>query len=261
MRRDTPTPRRVSDPRTGMRHLARAIVPGAGGLQVLRLLVPGACRFACTECPMRGPVQASDWADPLALGRLVVTLYRRGRCDGVYLTAGIPADPVASTERMIEVAEALRLRLGYRAYLHVKVPSGATALQAERIVWLADRVSSTPEPVCAAALGADAGNRRENGTGWAAATSGVPFLLAAQSASGSRAPAPLPARKAGSTAPAPSAWPRGLPGLGRLHADIRAPQPARHQSDRTGRRVADGPPVQGELFPGSADPARGVLRI
>lgn len=255
----TPHPTVRHEPPLGPARLARSIVPGASGRRVLRLLVPGACRYRCARCPFADSLGAG-WEDPLALGRQVLALYRRGRCDGVYLTAGLPADPDGAVARILSLAEALRLRLGFRGYLHVKVPAGTSARQVERLVWLADRVSSVPEPPCSAAVvgsGAGAQGRAGDAAPSPGATSD---LLAAQVASARRAPGPLPARKAVPSRPAlrrqPSSPPCTAP-LPRSGSRVQLVSP-RRLIIREGTRGEV--PVQAELFPLVPHQARGMLR-
>jgi predicted DNA-binding helix-hairpin-helix protein len=90
-------------------------------------------------------------AEPRRLARAVVAAYRRGWCDGVFVTAGVPKQGAWATEKLLEVVEALRYTLGFRGYVHVKVPSGADPRQLARLMGLVDRVSFQLEPACARA--------------------------------------------------------------------------------------------------------------
>lgn len=247
------------DSRLGTGRLARSIVAGAGGRRVLRLLVPGACRFECKRCPFADSLGAG-WEDPLALGRQILTLYRRGRCDGVYLTAGLPADPDGAASRILALAEVLRLRLGYRGYLHVKVPPGVAARRAERLVWLADRVSSVPEPPCSAAFVGSGAGARERMDGVPPFSGATSDLVAAQRASALRAPGPLPARKAAPSRPALLRQPSSPPGAATRRRSATSSQLFPQKRLAIVGEVTGRTPVQAELFPGVPIPARGMLR-
>lgn len=78
--------------------------------------------------------------------------WRRGACDGLFVTAGIPGSPVEGAERLLQFLRILRQTLGFRGYVHVKAVVGCTTRQAEGLLFLADRVSWTPEPRCGQAL-------------------------------------------------------------------------------------------------------------
>lgn len=141
-------PRRESE-----RALRDLIVPGVGGRRVFRILLAEACRHACEACPMASQRDLGALGEPRRLARAFVAAYRRGWCDGVYVTSGIPKSPAWSMEKLLEVVEVLRYTLGFRGYVHVKVPNGADPRQLERLMGLVDRVSFQLEPACAAAEG------------------------------------------------------------------------------------------------------------
>ncbi len=153
-----PTPRPADETSFDVRRL---VVAGAGGRQILRALVPGACRFSCSFCPMAsGRPQTGQGSVGRDLGRLArsyLTAYRRGWCDGLFLTAGIPADPVQGMARLLDLVSVVRVRYGYRGYLHAKAVPGATPGQLERLVRLVDRVSFNLEPACERARREEAG--------------------------------------------------------------------------------------------------------
>ncbi|MCM3877112.1 MAG: hypothetical protein NEA02_11915 [Thermoanaerobaculia bacterium] len=129
------------------------IVPGVGNRRIFRILLANSCRFSCDYCPMRAerdlPRQSRE---PAGLARLFMTAFRRGWCDGLFVTSGIPKEPVYAMERMLELVETLRFTHGYRGYLHAKALAGAEPGQIERLVRLVDRVSYNLEPACQQAL-------------------------------------------------------------------------------------------------------------
>jgi hypothetical protein len=167
------------------------------------VLVPEACRYTCSFCPM-GAVKRLP--EPLrttaGLARLFMTAFRRGLCDGIFVTAGLPRNPVRATARILDLVEMLRVHHGFRGYVHVKAVPGAEPGQMQRLVRLADRVSHHLEPACRRAL-------LEKPTGHSA--KGLEFfssperagqeLRAALAESARRAPGPLP----------PSGVPAGRP--------------------------------------------------
>lgn len=172
------------------------IVPGVGNRRIFRILLTNVCRFSCDYCPMRAERDLPRHAlEPSSLARLFMTAFRRGWCDGLFVTSGIPKDPVFAMERMLQLVETLRLTHGYRGYLHAKALAGAEPGQIERLVRLVDRVSYNLETPCQRALDEHAPGK--------SVASGVALLETARDAalavrearraSARQAPAPLPA--------------------------------------------------------------------
>jgi predicted DNA-binding helix-hairpin-helix protein len=125
------------------------IVPGLGNRRIFRILLTNACRHACDWCPMRSERDLPPAAlEPAKLARLFMTAFRRGWCDGLFVTSGIPKDAVWAMDRMLELVEILRVTHGYRGYLHVKALAGAQPGQIEKLVRLVDRVSYNLEIPC-----------------------------------------------------------------------------------------------------------------
>lgn len=125
------------------------IVPGVGNRRIFRILLTNACKYSCDYCPMRAQRDLPRHAlDPARLAQIFMSAYRRGWCDGLFITSGIPRSPVWAMEKMLELVELLRVKLGYRGYLHVKAMAGAEPGQVERLVRLVDRVSYNLEAAC-----------------------------------------------------------------------------------------------------------------
>lgn len=134
-------------------NLRDLIVPGLGNRRIFRILLTNACRYSCDYCPMRAERDLPRHAlEPARLARLFMTAFRRGWCDGLFITSGIPKDAVWAMDRMLELVELLRVTHGYRGYLHAKALAGAQPGQIERLVRLVDRVSYNLEAPCQRAL-------------------------------------------------------------------------------------------------------------
>jgi predicted DNA-binding helix-hairpin-helix protein len=155
------TPARAEEKRASVRprsaldpiNIRDLIVPGVGNRRIFRILLTNACRYSCDYCPMRAERDLPRHAlAPASLARLFMTAFRRGWCDGLFVTSGIPKDPVFAMERMLELVEILRFTHGYRGYLHAKALAGAEPGQIERLVRLVDRVSYNLEAPCQQAL-------------------------------------------------------------------------------------------------------------
>ncbi len=145
----------ADDLEEGLRHSAlrpinlRPLRHGGRTFRIFRILLTNACVFNCYYCPMRRDrdlprVEVS----PERLAYVFLTAYRRGWADGLFVTSGIPLSPRDTVDRLIRLLEILRLREGYRGYIHVKVIAGADSAQLRRVVELADRVSLNLEAPC-----------------------------------------------------------------------------------------------------------------
>ncbi len=146
---DGKRPKQALDP-INLRDL---IVPGLGNRRIFRILLTNACRYSCDYCPMRAERDLPRHAlEPARLARLFMTAFRRGWCDGLFITSGIPKDAVWAMDRMLELVELLRVTHGYRGYLHAKALAGAEPGQIEKLVRLVDRVSYNLEASCQRAL-------------------------------------------------------------------------------------------------------------
>ena len=170
------------------------IVPGIGNRRIFRILLTNACRFSCDYCPMRAERDLPRHAlEPASLARLFMTAFRRGWCDGLFVTSGIPRDPVFAMERMLQLVETLRFAHGYRGYLHAKALAGAEPGQIERLVRLVDRVSYNLEAPCQRALDEHApGKSMESGLELLeTARDAALAVREARRASARQAPAPL----------------------------------------------------------------------
>lgn len=184
-----------TDPSPNPLRFAREfIAPGVGGRRVFTLLVPESCRYGCDFCPMSASRRLPDvFRSSQGLARLFLTAFRRGLCDGLYLTAGIPRHPTRAMAKMVEIVEILRVTYGFRGYIHVKSVPGAHPGQVQKLVHLADRISSHLEPACRNALLTNPAGALPKGLElYATPDSASRELREALAASARRAPGPLP---------------------------------------------------------------------
>jgi predicted DNA-binding helix-hairpin-helix protein len=135
-------------------NLRRVRVGSTGGhATLLRVLMTNACSFNCHYCPMRRDRRLPrTLLKPEELVRIFLGAHRRGWCDGLFITTGIPGRPVKVMDDLIQVLELLRGRHAFRGYVHVKLVPGAEAAQVERLTKLATRVSLNLEAPCGASL-------------------------------------------------------------------------------------------------------------
>jgi predicted DNA-binding helix-hairpin-helix protein len=132
----------------------RALRPLPGmRMSLLRVLMTNACSFNCHYCPMRRDrTMPRTLLKPEELVRIFLGALRRGWCEGLFVTTGIPGRPVKVMDDLIHALALLRERHRFRGYIHVKIVPGAEAAQVERITALASRVSLNLEAPCGESL-------------------------------------------------------------------------------------------------------------
>ncbi len=115
---------------------------GSRPIPLLKILQTNACSYDCAYCPWRAgrKIQRTHFK-PEELAELVARAYNAGYIEGLFLSSGIPQNPVRAMDNLLATAEILRHRLDFTGYLHLKIMPGAQKAQIERAVQLADRVS------------------------------------------------------------------------------------------------------------------------
>ena len=120
---------------------------------LLRVLMTNACSFNCHYCPMRRDRQMPrTLLKPGELVRVFLAAHRRGWCQGLFITTGIPGRPTNVMDDLIQVLELLRFKHGFRGYIHTKAVPGADRAQLEQLTHLASRVSLNLEAPCGQSL-------------------------------------------------------------------------------------------------------------
>ncbi len=164
--RDTPLPPRLRNATKAgtLRPLnLRQVRVGPYGPRtgLLRILMTNACSFNCHYCPMRRDRELPrTLLKPAEMVRIFLEALERGWASGLFITTGIPGRPVKVMDDLIEVLERLRVRHGYRGYIHVKIVPGADEAQVDRITALASRVSINLETPCSESLATIAPDKR-----------------------------------------------------------------------------------------------------
>lgn len=122
-------------------------------MSLLRILMTNACSYNCHYCPMRRdrPMPRA-LLKPEELVRIFIEALRRGWCEGLFITTGIPGRPVKVMDDLIQVLELLRERHRFAGYIHVKLVPGSEESQIDRLTELASRVSLNFEAPCGASL-------------------------------------------------------------------------------------------------------------
>jgi predicted DNA-binding helix-hairpin-helix protein len=114
-----------------------------GKKPILKGMMTTACERNCFYCPFRaGRSQTQRLTfTPDEMAATFVHLARNRVVDGLFLSSGIIKGSVTTQDKIIDTAEILRRKYGYRGYIHLKVMPGAERDQIRRTMQLADRVS------------------------------------------------------------------------------------------------------------------------
>jgi predicted DNA-binding helix-hairpin-helix protein len=119
-----------------------AILPNGGRIKLLKTLLTSACERDCFYCPFRaGRNFRRATFKPQEFAELFMGLHRARAAEGIFLSSGIAGGGVRTQDRLLDTADILRHKLGFRGYLHLKIMPGAEKAQVERAMLLADRVS------------------------------------------------------------------------------------------------------------------------
>jgi predicted DNA-binding helix-hairpin-helix protein len=107
---------------------------------LMKVLMSNACRHDCGYCANRcggrgRPVSFT----PDELVQTFLDFNRQGLAEGLFLSSAVESNN--TMDRMLDAVELLRVRLGFRGYIHLKVLPGASFGHVARAVQLATRVS------------------------------------------------------------------------------------------------------------------------
>lgn len=114
-----------------------------GKLPILKTMLTTACERNCLYCPFRAGRSMTKRItfSPNELAQGFDTLQRANRVQGLFLSSGIIRGSVTTQDKIIDTAEIIRNRYGYRGFLHLKIMPGIEYDQLYRLMQLADRVS------------------------------------------------------------------------------------------------------------------------
>src|SRR5512139_2708124 len=119
-----------------------AQLPNGKQIRLLKTLLTSACERDCYYCPFRaGRDFRRATFRPQEFAELFMKLNQAGAAEGIFLSSGIAAGGANTQNKILDTAEILRTKLGYRGYMHLKIMPGAEKGQVERLMQLADRVS------------------------------------------------------------------------------------------------------------------------
>jgi predicted DNA-binding helix-hairpin-helix protein len=119
-----------------------AQLPNGKQVKLLKTLLSSACERDCYYCPFRAgrDFQRATFK-PQEFAELFMKLYKSNMAEGIFLSSGIAAGGANTQNKILDTAEILRKKLGFKGYLHLKIMPGAEKDQVQRLMQLADRVS------------------------------------------------------------------------------------------------------------------------
>jgi predicted DNA-binding helix-hairpin-helix protein len=119
-----------------------AQLPNGHTIKLLKTLLTSACERDCFYCPFRaGRDFRRATFKPKEFANVFMELNRKGIAEGTFLSSGIAGGGMRTQDQLLDTADILRNKLGFRGYIHLKIMPGAEKAQVERAMQLADRVS------------------------------------------------------------------------------------------------------------------------
>jgi len=138
---DSFAPRR----RKGVRHepgITQTQGPDGKPMALFRVLQSNSCEWDCPYCPLRrsNDIERTTLS-PQELADAFMLRHQHGAVQGLFLSSAVADGLRPAMGRMLDTVELLRVRFGYRGYVHLKLMPGARQDEVERAATLADRVS------------------------------------------------------------------------------------------------------------------------
>ncbi len=119
-----------------------AQLPNGQKIKLLKTLLSSACERDCYYCPFRaGRNFRRATFKPQEFANLFIELAHKGAVEGIFLSSGIAGGGIRTQDKLLDTADILRHKLGFRGYIHLKIMPGAEKAQVERAMQLSDRVS------------------------------------------------------------------------------------------------------------------------
>ena len=114
-----------------------------GPKPVLKSMMTTACERNCNYCVFRAGRAKTKRVtfSPDEMASAFQTLEGAGKVDGLFLSSGIIKGSVTTQDKIIETADIIRNRQGYKGYIHLKIMPGIEYDQLYRSMQLADRIS------------------------------------------------------------------------------------------------------------------------
>ncbi len=111
-------------------------------ISLLKILMTNECTFDCKYCHNRASndIPRATFT-PEEICRLTMEFYRRNYIEGLFLSSGVRQTPTETMAQMFQALYLLRVKYGFRGYIHVKGVPGADPQVIREIGYLSDRMS------------------------------------------------------------------------------------------------------------------------
>jgi len=114
-----------------------------GPKAVLKSMMTTACERNCNYCPFRAGHSKTKRVTftPDNMANAFDRLQASGKVDGLFLSSGIIKGSVTTQDKILDTADIIRRKQGYKGYIHLKIMPGIEYDQLHQAMRLADRVS------------------------------------------------------------------------------------------------------------------------
>ena len=120
----------------------KASIPNGKKISLMRVMFTDFCKMDCAFCPNSHWVPRRRYAFKVdELARTFAELQRRHTVDGLFLSSGVAGTGSKTTERLVRVVEQVRLKYGFKGYIHLKVMPGTEYQYVEAAHRLGTRLS------------------------------------------------------------------------------------------------------------------------
>lgn len=125
--------------RSGICH---AWAPDGRCISLLKILLTNICIYDCAYCINRVSSNVERaFFTPEEVIWLTMEFYRRNYIEGLFLSSGVVRSADHTMEQMVHIVRDLRLKHGFRGYIHLKTIPDASARLIEEAGLFADRLS------------------------------------------------------------------------------------------------------------------------
>ena len=119
-----------------------AVTPRGKRIPLLKAMLTTACEMNCQYCAFTSNRNYRRVTfKPQELAEVFYAIHQKGWVEGIFLSTGIFGGGMNTQDRLLDTAEILRHRMGYRGYIHLKIMPGSERDQLFQAMRLADRVS------------------------------------------------------------------------------------------------------------------------
>jgi predicted DNA-binding helix-hairpin-helix protein len=116
--------------------------PGGKRIPLLKAMLTTACEMNCKYCAFNSNRNYRRVTfKPQELAEVFYAIHKKGWAEGIFLSTGIFGGGANTQDQLLDTAEILRHRLGYRGYIHLKIMPGSEKGQLLQAMRVADRVS------------------------------------------------------------------------------------------------------------------------